>query len=99
MTPQRRKPSQHQAASERLYYSLVRPGAVLNVDPNYQLFNNGAALRVDPNGGWIADVTQTESKAGTDTPASTKRLDDLDAEIKQLRKAIEELNKILKDKK
>lgn len=56
-------------------------------------------LRVNPNGRWSADVTPTEPKAPADSTVSTKRLDDLDAEIKQLRRAIEELNKMLKDKK
>ncbi len=40
-----------------------------------------------------------EPTAPTNLAASSKRLDELDAEIKQLRKAIEELNKTLKDKK
>jgi membrane-associated protease RseP (regulator of RpoE activity) len=114
VTPRRRKPSQHQAAGPRagdLYYQFVRPGAVLNVDPKYQVFPNGAILSVDPNGGWIADVTgesdlkvangaqHTEPKAAANFTASLKRLDDLDAEIKQLRTAIEELNKILWEQK
>ena len=71
----------------------IRPGAVVNFS----------------NRDWIADgtgrqlavlqiPTQGHTAAG-ESATSAKRLDDLDAEIKQLRKAVEELTRILKDKK
>ncbi len=93
VTPQRRKTDQVQAAVtrlgnlENLYYQVVRPGALVTVD------QTGAVATVDEKGGWIADVTATNSGA------SASRLDEIDSDIKALRKAIEELNKTLKDKK
>lgn len=62
----------------------------------YQLGHPGAVVNVDRNGGWVGDLSGFPDVNYT---ASSKRLDDLDAEIKQLRKAVEELNKTLKDKK
>jgi serine protease Do len=93
VTPQRRKTDQLQAAVMRLgnleniYYQVVRPGALVTVD------QTGAVATVDEKGGWIADVTPKNPGA------SASRLDEIATDIKQLRKAIEELNKTLKDKK
>jgi serine protease Do len=90
VTPQRRKSDKQQAAlnrAETIYYQLVRPGALVTVD------QNGAVATIDEKGSWIADVSPK-------TPGSSAgRLDEIETQIKQLRKAIEELNKTLKDKK
>ena len=88
--PQRRKPDQLKSSVNgynTFYYQLARPGALVTVD------QNGAVATVDEKGSWIADVSPT-------TPAfAASRLNEIDADIKELRKAIEELNKTLKDKK
>jgi serine protease Do len=100
LTPARRQPEQDQPATQNGksvvgYYIPTGPGIV----------------SADANGGWVTtfpnwaypNVDYTSSPAGPraviDYTASSKRLEDLDGELKQLRKAIEELNKILKDKK
>jgi serine protease Do len=107
LTPQRRKAVWHATDSKvgDTFY-VVRPGAFVTFD------RTGAVATVDEKGGWIADVTngtfgqrsQSESpvhdqKPGTNSGASASRLDEIETEIKQLRKAIEELNKTLKDRK
>jgi membrane-associated protease RseP (regulator of RpoE activity) len=84
VTPQRRKPAQQQQSDAQ------------TVNFFYQLGQPGAVVNLDRNGGWVADLSAFPN---VDYTASSKRLDDLDAEIKQLRKAIEELNKTLKDRK
>jgi serine protease Do len=97
LTPQRRKPAQLRVfENSPFYYQFVRPGAMISTDRD---------------GRWVAEVTslpaektETESpnfdqKSPMNATGASKRLDELDAEIKQLRKAIEELNKTLKDKK
>jgi membrane-associated protease RseP (regulator of RpoE activity) len=100
LTPARRQPEQEPQANQNgktgfYYYTPTGPGIV----------------SADANGGWVTtfpnwaypSVDYTSSPAGPkaviDYTASSKRLEDLDGELKQLRKAIEELNKILKDKK
>ena len=90
VTPERRKPDQRKSsvnAYNTFYYQLARPGALVTVD------QTGAVATVDEKGGWVADVSTTNPGS------SARRLDEIDAEIKALRKAIEELNKTLKDKK
>jgi serine protease Do len=95
VTPQRRKPTPLKNASiggSTISYQVVGPGGI-----------------VSTNGNWIVDVTSPNKNqfwspgAGDTLPmnvtASSKRLEEIDAEIKQLRKAIEELSKTLKDKK
>ena len=88
-------------------YEVARPGAVING----MIAPNTPAYRINPDGTWIADLniansgwTATGGSLGdqtkpADSSVSAKRIDELDAEIKQLRKAIEELSGILKEKK
>jgi serine protease Do len=99
VTPARRQPEQQQTSQNGQsgvdYYLSTVPGIVT----------------ADVNRGWVTtfpnwaysavDYTSSPSgpKAVIDYPGASKRLDELDGEIKLLRKAIEELNKILKDKK
>jgi serine protease Do len=102
VTPARRQPEQETQANQNgkpgiSYYTYTPTGPGI--------------VTADANGGWVTtfpnwmygnvDYTSSPSgpKAVMDYTASSKRLDELDGEIKQLRKAIEELNKILKDKK
>jgi serine protease Do len=90
VTPERRKPDQLKSqvnGYNTFYYQLARPGALVTVD------QNGAVATVDQKGSWTADVSPTAPGS------SARRLDEIDTDIKQLRKAIEELTKTLKDKK
>jgi serine protease Do len=90
VTPERRKAEQLKSSVNgynTFYYQLARPGALVTVD------QTGAVATVDEKGSWIADASTTNPSS------SASRLDEIDAEIKALRKAIEELNKTLKDKK
>ena len=100
VTPQRRKPAPHRskqgAMRDKLFsYQVVHPGAVVNLNRDAVWLDDmlkgqtGTALAYPPAG----------QQPGAGSTASMKQLDELDAEIKQLRKAIEELNKLLKDKK
>ena len=101
VTPERRKPDKLKSSVNgynTFYYQLARPGALVTVD------QNGAVATVDKKGDWIADLTTAnrtvvDQKSPTTAGASASRLDEIDADIKQLRKAIEELNKTLKDRK
>jgi serine protease Do len=96
VTPERRKDAQYQVRSgdPRTYnFQFVRPGAVVTHDMLGTL---------DGKGDFDTFVLQNQyadQKRPQDAGASTKRLDEIDAEIKQLRKAIEELSKALTDKK
>jgi membrane-associated protease RseP (regulator of RpoE activity) len=90
VTPQRRKPAptENPGINQQLSYVFSQVGP------------QGTIMY--PNGGWIANYNvegAVDLKPEKLLAGSEKRLDDLDAEIKQLRKAIEELNKTLKDKK
>jgi S1-C subfamily serine protease len=100
VTPARREPEQQQPANQNgkpgiSYYTYTPTGPGI--------------VTADANGGWVTtfpnwtygniDSSPAGMRTTTEYPASSKRLDELDGEIKQLRKAIEELNKILKDKK
>ena len=70
---------------------IVRPGAVYT---NPQI--------VGEQGGTIALQAQGAGETTQSQEAMAKvsrRLEDFDAEIKQLRKAIDDLSKVLKDKK
>jgi membrane-associated protease RseP (regulator of RpoE activity) len=108
VTPQRRKADRHTTASKvRDTFYVVHPGALVTFD------RTGAVATVDEKGGWIADVTNgivgqrsqpgspilDQKKPATNPGASASRLEEIDVDIKQLRKAIEELNKTLKEKK
>jgi serine protease Do len=71
-------------------YRLVRPGAVVS----------NPSLIVDSNNTLTLQAPDPALKQPQDAPAAvSRRLDDVDSEIKQLRNAIEELSKTLKDKK
>jgi serine protease Do len=92
VTPQRRKSAEFKAFGRHApyhYYQFFRPGGVVTWDPEGKgrsetfYFEN--------------QLSQQKSAQGAGS-ASTKRLDEIDAEIKQLRKAIEELSKSIKDK-
>jgi membrane-associated protease RseP (regulator of RpoE activity) len=96
VTPQPRKNGQGRGSANNATYSFqfVRPGAMTP-------FNNTPLGLSDRQDLWIvnpynAPATEQPAVAGAGIP---KRLDDLDAEIKQLRKAIEELSKTLANKK
>jgi membrane-associated protease RseP (regulator of RpoE activity) len=94
--PQRRQTALQQAIAQTgnpVYFQVGQPGAVLTFEPNLQVFPNGAVTRLNPDG--MANVT---GLGDLNLTGSSKRLDDLDAEIKQLRRAIEELSKALKEK-
>jgi membrane-associated protease RseP (regulator of RpoE activity) len=111
VAPSRRKADQVSARrAYDFYYQMVRPGAVLNGN-GADALAPGASYRANPDGNWIADlnaaitsgkldiVTQLDQAKLGDASALPRRIDELDAEVKQLRKAIEGLTKILKDKK
>ena len=94
VTPRHRKSAQSQAlagAYQNWVYEVVRPGAVLS-----QLYRTP-----EPGDGkaFAGDLVIEQISGPTGASAMSKRLDELDTEIKQLHKAIEELNKLLEDKK
>ena len=96
VTPQPRKNGHGRGSANNSTYSFqfVRPGAMTpyNNTP-LRLSDRQDFYLVNP---YKAPATEQPTGPGTEI---TKRLDDLDAEIKQLRKAVEELNKALADKK
>jgi membrane-associated protease RseP (regulator of RpoE activity) len=104
VTPERRKIAQLNPPSEQLYNALIvtRPGAVVldTTDPksttgsNFLFYDHLTdTLTMRPNG-------QTDPNQPADASAGvSKRLDALDADIKQLRQAIEELSRATKEKK
>jgi membrane-associated protease RseP (regulator of RpoE activity) len=105
VTPEPRKASDTTQLSEQLYNALVvtRPGAVLTerivpIQPQVYAYTfgvNDATLSAVP-----PMNTQPAAKPTSDASADvSKRLDALDADIKQLRQAIEELSKATKEKK
>jgi S1-C subfamily serine protease len=99
VTPQRRKPApfgSKRTTRDKLFsYQVVRPGAVVNLNTNAVWLDDAMKAQI---GTALAQPSAEQQPEASFTP-STKRLDELDSEMKQLRKAIEELNKILKDKK
>ena len=94
VTPRRRKKEQVSYIVNvlpELSYQLVRPGAVY-MTPQI-VGEHGGTLALQAQG--AGETTQ-----GQETMAKvSRRLEDFDAEIKQLRKAIDDLSKALKDKK
>ncbi|HKI17709.1 MAG TPA: PDZ domain-containing protein [Isosphaeraceae bacterium] len=105
VTPERRKTAEvNVSRAEQLYNALVvtRPGAVVTdtIDPkaeygsNFFVFDrSNDAITMTPN-------NPTDPKQPADAAAGvSKRLDALDADIKQLRQAIEELSRATKEKK
>jgi membrane-associated protease RseP (regulator of RpoE activity) len=105
VTPERRKATEATQPSEQLYnaWFVNHPGAVLTerivpTQPQvyaYTFAVNDATLSALP-----PTNTQPSAKQTTDAGADvSKRLDALDADIKQLRQAIEELSKATKEKK
>jgi membrane-associated protease RseP (regulator of RpoE activity) len=97
VTPQRRQPALVQyniqySNPQALSYTMVRPGFVVSDRTSSAAYPAQAALALT--------AEAAAPKPSHDTNAALgKRLDDFDSEIKQLRKAIEELSKTLKDKK
>jgi serine protease Do len=104
VTPLRRKPTRINVNvnDPRVFsFRSVLPGVVL---PDSGLSGNGGyhirELGGGGGGGTMWQLQDPNSKQSQDAGAgASKRLDELDAEIKQLRRAIEELTKTLKDKK
>jgi membrane-associated protease RseP (regulator of RpoE activity) len=97
VTPERRKDSILHSAKDQLTgtFNIVRPGAVLR--GNAGGFTGGPEFSwtTDPN--WQKGWTANSAHAQSDTVAS--RLDAMAAEIKDLRKAVEELGRVLKERK
>jgi serine protease Do len=105
VTPQRRKGDRMLSdikTGPAQYFQFVRPGAVFDT-----WSKTPGALKVDPHptaSPAIPIYTRhpTPYEAPTQTTdgknATSKRLDDLEAELKKLRKAIEDLSKAVKDK-
>ena len=101
VAPERRKTAEaNVSAAQQLYNALVvtRPGAVVTgtAEPvsNFFVFDrSNDTITLTPN-------NPPDSKQPADASAGvSKRLDALDADIKQLRQAIEELSKATKEKK
>jgi membrane-associated protease RseP (regulator of RpoE activity) len=101
VTPERRKPSQFKVSGRmpRNYqFQFVQPGAVWRrhpVGPDGNAGQNG----MKPQTFEFTPLTPTQWPQPHDAVASNKRLDEIEAQIKQLNKAIEELSKSLKDRK
>jgi membrane-associated protease RseP (regulator of RpoE activity) len=97
VTPERRKDINYQAlftanytVSNPVNYSVIHPGVVLQTN--------------EPLGTWrlekANDLTATANKASQQEGGElNKRLESMASEIKELRKTVEELNKVLKDRK
>ncbi len=90
ITPDRRKMTEVSADPTKQFQALyrwnvVRPAALFNSNQPYQFWYRDAA----PLTGLADKPKDQQSK--DPTAALSKRLDDLDAEIKKLRKALEEL--------
>jgi S1-C subfamily serine protease len=105
VTPERRKGAEGNVSSaQQMYNALIftRPGAVVTEttdpkSPNASKFwyynRSNDTITMTPN-------NQADPKQPADAAAGvSKRLDALDADIKQLRQAIEELSKATKEKK
>jgi membrane-associated protease RseP (regulator of RpoE activity) len=96
VTPRRRQPSQTFTA--RLHpstfrWDVVRPGVVLHKNAALSDLSDRVDLTLDQSNNlrWVYQQPEADSL--------TKRLDNVSAEIKELRKAIDELSKALKDRK
>jgi len=92
VTPERRKSNQLSGSgsgsvdlSHVFLYDVVRPGVMLNQTGPYQL------QLQDLNALNSLEVKSKDQRSKDPNAALSKRLDDLDAEIKKLRKALEEL--------
>jgi membrane-associated protease RseP (regulator of RpoE activity) len=107
LTPQRRGSTSFSYVidprpEKNLTYQFVRPGVVVNDGQNWKW--TGDLLTNSKN--WDVQTFDTWSKKTPKGQASEpdgasldKRLDGMSAEIKELRKAIDELSKVLKDRK
>jgi membrane-associated protease RseP (regulator of RpoE activity) len=88
ITPERRKLTQLSDPNKQFHtfrWDVVRPGVVLNqTNPHEFVFRDLSALS------GLEDKSKDQQSKGP-SAAIAKRLDDLDAEIKKLRKALEEL--------
>jgi membrane-associated protease RseP (regulator of RpoE activity) len=105
VTPERRKTAEVNVSSpQQLYNALVvtRPGAVLSDTTDRGSHGENSFLFYDRLTDTLTatPIIQTDQKQPTDPGAGvSKRLDALDADIKQLRQAIEELSRATKEKK
>jgi membrane-associated protease RseP (regulator of RpoE activity) len=92
VTPEPRKNAQGNRFKDATYsFQFVRPGAMTPFS---------APLRVsDRQDLWITNQSNAPAQPSAGDAGISKRLDELDAEIKQLRKAIEELSKAVANKK
>jgi serine protease Do len=92
VTPQPRKNVQGNSFKDATYsFQFVRPGAMT---PFYQPMRHS-----DRQDFWITNQSNAPAHSSAGDAGISKRLDELDAEIKQLRKAIEELSKAVANKK
>jgi serine protease Do len=92
VTPQPRKNGQGKGHANNGFYTaqFVRPGAMIHFAP----------LRpADRQDLIITNQSNAPAQPSSGDAGISKRLDELDAEIKQLRKAIEELSKAIANKK
>jgi membrane-associated protease RseP (regulator of RpoE activity) len=106
VTPERRKAAELDAAAQHLYQALVvtHPGAVVNDETDdSKLATKSEFLFYDRSNDTISMTpniqTDHPSRPADAAAGVSKRLDALDADIKQLRQAIEELSKATKEKK
>jgi serine protease Do len=92
VTPEPRKNAQGNRFKDATYsFQFVRPGAMTPFS---------APLRLsDRQDFWITNQSNAPAQPSAGDAGISKRLDELDAEIKQLRKAIEELSKAVANKK
>jgi hypothetical protein len=92
VTPQPRKNGHGKGPANNAFYTaqFVRPGAMLQFAP---------LRHSDRQDFWITNQSNAPAHSSAGDAGISKRLDELDAEIKQLRKAIEELSKAVANKK
>jgi membrane-associated protease RseP (regulator of RpoE activity) len=100
VTPERRQVARVSLDPNRgnpTLFEVVQPGALLGNQNDAVFLNMDAA---DQGRTWLLQARDANQASSSDASAPvSKRLDALDAELKQLRKAIEALSKAMKDKK
>jgi hypothetical protein len=101
VTPQRRKSERaaRVAGPRTYYYELFRPGAVVaNQAKDWEVTSKALQGNQGQPGYNFYEWRAGDPKVKQSKDDVSKRLDSLDSELKQLRKAIEELSKAVKDK-
>jgi C-terminal processing protease CtpA/Prc len=108
IAPRRRKPARFTADAKdgdgrSQFYSFVRPGALIpNWTTNPQQWKvdtfDAGNLQLRPVYAWKQGTNDKPTQTTDGKDPVSKRLDNLDNELKQLRKAIEELSKAAKDR-